>query len=220
MDSPLFNPNMPTNPTPQVSSNPVKNSFNKLKDSIRNHKKLTAALAVIFILTIAFLAYYQVKKSSQTTQTNLPNQNAFFDPNSSSINLISPKTTYSLNEKIKISVIANSQDIPVTAFDILIGYDSNYLDIAGHEAPLASNFMYFGQNDTKVMRIAAVLKPDINAQAFKDIDLADLSLSPKKAGKTTLKLFYAPNSVSDSNLINSASQDILGSAKGIEIEIK
>lgn len=192
---------------------------------IKSHKRLTLAIiAGIFLLIIIIIALFQTIKSRFFPEVKTPEQTAI-QPQASSafanMTIKSPKTIYPLSEKIPLSVTANSGGTQIRGFDILLEYDPQFLILTERKPPPLTDFLYFGKNTDSAISISAVQKPDLtNPNVFDTATLAELEFTPKKTGKTSIKIIYAPNSTNESNLINPESRDILGSAQGLELTIQ
>lgn len=209
-------------PTAPIINPPL---FQKVMDWVKNHKKLLlVALAGVFLFAILIFSIFQAFKSrlfpdktppGQVTQTPEQNQNT------ASMQIQTPKDAFSLNEKVLIKVLASSQSQPIRAFDVLIEFDPEFFSLTAKKSPTKPEFQYYGSNTGSLLQVTAVQKPDITAdQVFDNSALFEFEFTPKKAGKTTFKIIYAPNATNESNLINKESEDILGNAAGKEIVIQ
>lgn len=205
---------------------PPKSRFSGFIDSLKNRRKLILTLiAIIFLVgVLIFTAATEIQKrffpeSKPFELFNKPP--ALSVQNAPSILIKTKKKTYSLNEPIQFTAIADSQGQQVTGFDVLINFDSEYLSLSDKKSPGLKDFQYYGSNKDSIFQNSAVLKPDSTTpQIFKDQMLFEFEFIPKKKGKTELKILYTPGSTSDSNLINNQSVDILGNARGTEITIE
>ena len=194
-----------------------------LIDWLKSHKKLLITiLAIIFLLfSLFFFLYSSFKDRFLPSSNPTPPGGAAIELKPTSLmQLKTPKTTFSLNEKIPVTIVASSSDIPITAFDTTIEYDSEFLTLTKRNPPSLNSFEYYGKNSTTQIQVSAYLKPDQTPTKLDNTTLFDIEFTPKKAGKTTIKMIYMPNSPSDSNLLNDQSEDVLGSVKGVEITIE
>ncbi len=191
---------------------------------IKNHKKLLIVSgAVVFLFIFLIFTVFQIfkdrifKKTSQQTQVTATPKPA------SSLNLMiikSSKTTYSLSEKVSIKAIADSKGEPVSAFDVTIDFDPEFLSLTNKKSPTLPDFIYYGSNTGKILRVSAVQKPEsTKPQVFDNTTLFEFEFTPKKEGKTAFRTIFIPNATNDSNLIGTQSTDILDNAIGAEIEI-
>ncbi len=193
---------------------------------IAAHKKLTALIfAFIFLVIFVIFTIFQTVKNrffpslnpvTQTTENTSSGTNNF-----ATMLVNTPKNNYSLSEKIPVKIMGNSDEKAVTAFDILIEYDGQFLTLDERKPPPLSDFLYFGKNDQTTISVSAVLKPQSNAsQIFKGTILLELEFSPKKIGKTRINLIYSPGSTNESNLLDNKSTDVLSNVYGAEIDIQ
>lgn len=207
----------------QPTQNPITPSpLSKFLNWLRTHKKLTLTLTAIIFLLIALIYF------GSSTLQNLLNKNnsniQSYPENQTSLNssmlITSSKSTYSTSETIPVSIKASSAGISVTGFDTLIEYDPEFLTITKKDTPPLQDFIYYGQNTENLIQVSAVRKPDGNTlQTFDNTELFKIEFKPLKTGKTTLNIIYLPNATNDSNLIDGNSKDVLGSARGLEIQI-
>lgn len=193
-------------------------------DYIKSRKKLIlVVIAVVFLFIVLALTIFQIFKSRLfpvKNQTEESGQNINQNSNQSSMQIQTNKAAYSLSEKVLIKVVANSAGEVVRAFDVLIEYDPEFLSLTNKKSPALSDFTYYGSNSAKLLQVSAVQKPESKTQqVFADTSLFELEFTPKKAGKTSFKIVFVPNSTTESNLINEKSNDILTTASGTEIEI-
>lgn len=209
-------------PTAPIINPPL---FQKVMDWVKTHKKLLLVLvAGVFLFAILIFSIFQAFKD-RFLPTKAPEKSAIVtSPESTSqasMQIQTPKDTFSLSEKIPIKVTATSNGEAVRAFDVLIEFDPQFLSLNDKKSPTKPEFQYYGSNTGRLLQVTAVQKPDITAdQVFDNSALFEFEFTPKKTGKTTLKIIYAPNATNESNLIDKNSKDILGSASGKEIEIK
>ena len=208
-------------------NNPIPNQtkLQRITSWIKTHKKLIlVVIAVVFLFVVLGLTVFQVFKSKLFPAKNpsqQTGQNIDQKPNQSSMEIQTTKDTFSLNEKITIRVAASSAGEAIRAFDTLIEYDPEFLSLTNKKSPTQDKFQYYGSNTGRLIQLSAVQKQDITQdQTFDNTPLFEFEFTPKKKGKTTLKIIYAPNATNESNLINKESKDILGSARGKEITIE
>lgn len=205
----------------QPAQNPP-SKFSNFLSWLRTHKKLVATLAAIFFLLVA-LGYFGSKTIqnllNKTTSQNQITEQVQIDTTSSML-ITSPKTSYTLAEKIPVGVKASSSESLVTGFDVVIKYDPAFLTLSKRNSPPLTDFLYYGQNTDNLIQVSAVRKPNQNTlQTFNNSELFGFEFTPVKAGKTTLRIVYLPNSTSDSNILDNNSNDVLGSARGLELTI-
>lgn len=217
INQPLINPN-PT-PAPEIKA-PL---LTRITNWINMHRKLTLSiLAGFFLVIVLILVFFpsiknklfNLKNTSQTPTTNTSDVAEL-----GSIILTSSKNTFGMTEKIPVSVKGDTNNKAITAFDVVIEYDPEFLALTNRKTPL-QDFNYYGNNNNQSISVAAIQKPNSqSSQILKNTNLLDLEFTPKKPGKTTLKIVYSPNSTSDSNLLDGANKDILTIVRGMEITI-
>lgn len=192
---------------------------------IRTHKRITLVIIATVFLGV-FLAFtifqamknrlFPVKPPANQVQTSTNSKIS-----TGSMLIKSSKTSYSLSEKILISATANSGGDAVSAFDVVIEFDPEFLSLTTKKSPTLGDFSYFGSNSGKLLQITGVQKAESkNPQVFNGTKLFEFEFTPKKTGQTTFKIVFSPNATNESNLINTASLDVLNFATGATIEIK
>lgn len=226
MDNNLPNQNTSTGGLfrpPEMPSPIPSGKFSAFLTGLKSRKKLVLIIvAVIFLfIVLLYLSFGALKNKFfpdsdvKLPFTNPPVQNQF-----SSMKIQASKTSFAMSEKIPVSVVASSDGKAVTAFDTVIEYDPQFLTLTERKPPPLQDFSYFGKNSTTLISVSAVQKVDSTAQVkFDNTTLFELEFTPKKPGKTVLKIIYMPGSTSESNLIDSSSEDILSQAAGVEITI-
>lgn len=192
---------------------------------ISTRRKLTLAIiaGIFLFIFLIFIISQTVKNrffpSNQNNQTPPTRTEDSSSPATLEIQI--PKQSYSLKEKIPVSVVANSNGQAVRAFDILVEYDPGILVLTYKQPPELTDFLYFVKNTGTLLRVSGVQKPDSNSdQVFNNTVLTKFQFTPIKAGKSTIKLIYSPNLMNESNLLSKTSEDLLTRAIGAEIEIK
>jgi len=91
--------------------------------------------------------------------------------------------SYSVGQPIDISVIADSQDQDIVAFDMLMTYDKESFDEPIVKTPL-SGFSAFPFNKDTHLSVTAVQAPGFKERSiFKNTEILTLTFTPKKIGK-------------------------------------
>jgi len=217
----LVNPN----PSPVQPAQPIKeNLSSKIINTLRTRKKLVllGVVGLVLAISIIIFGFSTIKNrffpgpNSQSSQDDQSKATI----NSSSMLIKTTKSVFKQTEIIPVTVIASSGESAITAFDTVIEYDSEFLTVTKKNPPPLKEFDYYGKNDEQLIKVSAVRKVDGNStQTFNNTILFDIEFTPKKKGKTVLKIIYMPGATNDSSLLNSASQDILSRAQGLEITI-
>lgn len=213
-----MNSNPASNPLPKFG-NKISGFLNRLKS---NKKLALTVLAIIFLIAALIYFGFSSLKNRFLPNLNIPspfNQTSKLQLPSSMV-IKTTKVSFTLSEKIPVSVAASSNGESITGFDTVIEYDPQFLTISEKKKPPLDSFIYYGKNSESRVQVSAILKPDSTAsQKFDNTTLFDVEFTPKKAGKTTLKVISMPNSTSESNLLNGESKDILQTGRGVEITI-
>lgn len=191
---------------------------------IKKNKRLSIVIFAVFFLFLFLVLNLAVlvkritrPEDGKTPQSPNMLQNTSF----TTMSITTDKDQYSLSEKIVATIKANSPNEAIAGFDTLIQFDPSFLTLSNRRPPSLSNFDYYGQNSNNLISVAAVQKIDSNnEQKFSDTALFQVEFTPKKAGKTTLKVLFSPNATNESNLINKQSKDILTDVFNKEITIK
>lgn len=223
-----MNPNTPTPVTPIIPPTPappVKESLSsKIINTLRMRKKfvivgIAGLVLAVFVIMFGFSAIKNRFFPDPNSQSSIDDQSKT-TLNSSSMLIKTTKSVFNQTEIIPVSVIASSGSNAITAFDTVIEFDSEFLNLTKKNSPPLKEFDYYGKNEDKLIRVSAVRKVDGNTTpTFNNTILFDIEFTPKKKGKTTLKIINMPGATNDSNLLNSESQDILERTQGLEITI-
>lgn len=216
INQPLINPT----PTPEIKASPL----TRITNWVNTHRKLSLIILGGFLLAVVIIIMiFPTIKNSLFNQNQTPPTSSTNQEQSSelgSIILTSPKTTFPVTEKIPISVMGDTNGSPIAAFDIVIEYDPEFLTLTQQKNQPLQEFLYYSKGGEQIISVAAVQKPDSQTpQIFKNTTLFGMEFTPKKPGKTVLKMVYSPNSTSDSNLLDPANKDILSIVRGMEIII-
>ena len=212
------------NPNPQPVLNPTAPQPSGFLSRIKGRKKLLLTIiAIIFLLGV--LIFYGIS----VLKNNFFSRMGALPPSSipasevslpSSMQIKTAKTSFTLSEKIPVSVVGNSSGNAITAFDAVIEYDPQFLTISEKKKPPLGDFIYYGKNTNTLISVSGVQKAESNTLLKLDnTTLFELEFTPKKAGKTVLKIIYMPGSAGESNLIDSSSRDILSQTTGVEMTI-
>jgi hypothetical protein len=222
MDNTLYNP---TTPISETQGGGFKNKLLSVFNWIKSHKKI-----VIVIIGALFLAGFLIFTGFNLIKSRLIPGNKTSAPagsigqnanNLSSISIKTSKDAYSLSENILITAIANSNNQSVRGFDVLIEYDPQFLTLTNRKSRTQNDFIYYGSNTGKLLQVSAVQKPESGKDIkFNANALFEFEFKPKKTGKTSFKMVFAPKATNETNLIDKNSKDILTQVYGKEIEIK
>ena len=225
-------PNPPVTPPPSPAPNlqPAQNPITPSKSTLLFHalyvhkKLILTILAIILLLGIIFfLSFNAIKDRFFPGGTNPLSQlgsTGDASLNNVSMFITTAKTSYAVSETIPVSIKATTGEAAITAFDAVIEYDPEFLTLSKRNPPPLKEFTYYGQNTDTLISVSAIQKPDSETRVkFDKTTLFDLEFTPKKTGKTVLKVIYFPNSTSESNLLNPDSKDILGNVRALEVTI-
>jgi len=213
--------------TPPPTSLPKQNLMSRISDLwiwSKTHKRaVLVAIAIIFLFIIIIFSVFETLRErffpSKDNQAQNQSDNQNF---SASMRINTNKDSYTVNEKVIVTISAHSQEQAVAAFDVLLEFDPEYLSLTTQRKPLLSEYMYFYNSFSESsIQIAAVQQgKDISDQIFTDTALFEFEFTIKKAGTTDISLIYDRQSNNESNLLNSESVDMLSNVYGKRIEIK
>ncbi|MDO8570132.1 MAG: cohesin domain-containing protein [Candidatus Daviesbacteria bacterium] len=138
-----------------------------------------------------------------------------------SITLTAPKASFSVGEKIPVSI--NIDSIKATdGADIIISYDPKLLTVSG---PVEVEKMYDDyplnvfDNATGKISVSGI-SSNPNGKVAKGV-LGTVILEAKAPGKTQISVDFIKDSTTDSNIIETkTSKELLGKVGNLEVEIK
>ncbi len=220
---------VPTTPSPdQPGISPLQKYLDRISNIFawaKTHKReVLVAIAVVFLFVIIIFSIYATFKERlfPSKDTQQENKNADTKTFNSSMKLTTNKDSYSISEKVLVTISANSEGQAVRAFDALFVFDPEYVSLTTQRKPLLPDFMYYYNafSESSVQISAVQQGKDLSDQIFKDTSLFQFELTIKKVGSTTLGLSFDKQSTDESNLLNSESVDMLSTVKGAKIEIK
>lgn len=130
------------------------------------------------------------------------------------------KTSYSVGETITIVVTADSNNKPITGYDVVLPYEESVLTYKGNSS-LDARYQVFGNVKNGNVYITGVKKLSINEPVvFIATPLVEIHFLTEKAGSVTFAPSIVPQSKSDSNLIDDQNKEVLGKAVPLTIEIR
>lgn len=225
MDDNLYKPNTSSVSQPGQSyySVPPINPgrFARIIQWIKQHKKIVFVAINVLLVTGLWLLFYPNIKNRFFPSPNQSNSQI----NQQQADLpalmeVKPaKNEFRVNEAVKVSVYASSDNQLISGFDAVFIYDPEFLVPLKKNPPTLNDFEYASTTAPGTFRTIGVRKADSALAPFKESLLFEIEFSAKKPGKTSLDLMFSPNRTNDSNLINGESKDILGDVRGAEIEI-
>jgi len=130
------------------------------------------------------------------------------------------KNTYRVGEVITIVVIADSNNKSITGYDVVLPYEASTLTYKGN-TNLDARYQVFGSGKNGNVYITGVKKLSISEPVvFAKIPLVEINFMAQKVGTVVLTPKAAPQSKTDSNLIDDQNEEVLGKTVPLTIEIQ
>lgn len=136
----------------------------------------------------------------------------------------SKKTTYVKGDIVTMTVTADSKGDSITGYDAVLRYDPTVLKLNKVLSMVEGMDLYqtdipaevAGFNDLVITGIQSISQKD--AYVFANTPLVEVSFSVLKAGDASVQMVYSPNHTTDSNLMNTQTQDILSNVQGVTLQ--
>lgn len=188
----------------------------------QNKTILTMVVFLAFLIVIFIVIGLFSKKNPKLTETgnNLSPTQTITEKGSLILKTKDNKTSYSLNETITLVVYADSNQKPITGYDVVLNYDQGLALYKG-KTNLEERYQVFDQAKANKIFLTGVKNPIIkDLIVLTNTPIVELSFQPQKAGNINFNLDFQPGSKTDSNLIDNANQEVLGKAEGLTLTVK
>ncbi len=127
------------------------------------------------------------------------------------------ETVVSQKNPITLYVYADSDNQPITGYDVILNYDSTKVEFVNHKN-LQLDFQVFTKKDKDKLSITGIKNLNSTTPTvFTDSSLVELTFQPQKTGQVDFSIEYTPDSKKDSNLITDKTTEILGKVEGIKL---
>ncbi|KXK11179.1 MAG: Cohesin domain protein [Microgenomates bacterium OLB23] len=134
------------------------------------------------------------------------------------------KQSYRKGDIVTMTVTADSKGDKITGYDAVLRYDPSVLKVHNVLSLVEGMDIYqtdipaeaTGYNDLVVTGIQSISQPE--PYVFAQSPLVEVSFSVLKAGNASVELVFSPNHTTDSNLMNTQTQDILSSVQGVTLQ--
>lgn len=195
----------------------------------QNHNK--RFLTIIFaLLSVAFLVLIfsvmirlrNVTPPTQppiTTQVSPTEAPVAKEKGSLTLKAKSNETFVSQKKPLTLYVYADSDNQPITGYDVILNYDSSLVNFINHKN-LQPDFQIFTKKEKDRLVITGI--KNLNSATptvFADSSLIELTFQPQKTGQVNFSIEYTPDSKKDSNLITDKTAEVLGKVEGIKFNI-
>lgn len=193
---------------------------------MKNKKKteLTLVLAGIFFLLLMLISFSWVKN---LTKKNLPEkmtQKIVITPTPvhlGSMKLVtsSQKEIYAKNEQVRVVAYADSHNIPVGGYDIVLNFDPKKTEFIDSQN-LVEDFQVFVSEKDGAIHLTSIKKKEVTTSiVFKDTPLVEFIFKPKSAEPIDFSIGFNQGASTDSNLLSEDVTDILTDVEGTSIFI-
>jgi len=185
-------------------------------------------LVVVLIVVIASFARGQIKLKG--LQKNSTQQTSTEDPNRVVTGLLglsqkNGEKAVSRGVPVTFFLYADSKGQDITGYDAVLQYDTTKLEFKEVKSLIEGVDLY-ETNDEVSTASSDLVITGVKGLAydgslvFNNTALAEVTFTPLVSGETIISFMYEPGSSSDSNLIDSKSQDILSDVMGIQVTVR
>jgi len=185
-------------------------------------------LVVVFII-IAFMSFSSSKKAalvttqtpSNVTTTNRNTPSVAKQKISATLSLVltEPKKVYKVHDLITFTIVGDSADQQVRGYDAAFKFDPTRVSFVSDKNLLPSLQYMRRIRGNWILITSTQPIGKTNAISFSKTKLTDITFKATAAGAAYFPMSYIPDSYNDSNLIDTASNDMLSSATGIVVQI-
>ena len=136
------------------------------------------------------------------------------------------KATFKRGETVSFIISADSKGDTITGYDAVLRYDPQLLTFSKATSLVEGMDLFQTDEPSEVSGKSELVVTAIQSISQKDpfifsrTPLAEVSFVVKKAGTVPVEMVFAPGHTTDSNLMNTQTQDILSSVAGITIETR
>jgi hypothetical protein len=209
----------------------LKNTFLQLFGDRRIVVLVGAGLLLVVVLFILSATLFNQKfgdpsgkrgkgtdaKKSQATSPDLKKLQET-KPGRMSIKLKDGRSSFKVGETITFFLSIDSAGIPVVGFDGAVSFNSGLVSFQ-NQKNLLKDYKHFRRATNEWVLLTAVRDIDKKASKFDGTSVMEFSFKAEKEGNTIFNLSLVPGSFQDSNLVNEASEDILGDVTGVGVRI-
>lgn len=204
-----------------------------MDNEINQNKSLIYIVPAIIIVLLVGVIFFinrqsrlQIEKGGANDQGELTLQptemvSQSVEKGTLTLSVKEPKTFFSVGDIITLTVTANSDEKPITGYDIVIPFDSSTISYKGSTS-LKTEYRIFGNTKEGKTYITGIKQLSVKEPiVFANTQIAELTFTLLKPGTIMLTPeFIAEGNTTDSNLITDTSAEILGQAKGVSVVVK
>lgn len=194
---------------------------NETIDSPRPNLLKPALFLLVLILVIFIASQKLLNKTEIQTETKSDLSQKGKEAKGS-LTLVSDedKTSYNSGEKMILIVEADTKSHPISAFDIVLNYDNNFVNYVSAKS-LVGDFQIVSVNRNNKVTITGFKKGGAKGPvAFDKARIVEVVFSAKGAGKADFSLSFVPGRTTTSNLVDEAGMQRLGKVKGFNALVK
>ncbi len=127
--------------------------------------------------------------------------------------------SYTIGQPITVQVYGDSADEEITGYDLVLQFDPKIVKYTANKAQFA-DFQSFVAQKEGAVSITAVKKLNaITPSVFKNSLVHEFTFQAVAPGNTSITFDYVPGSKKESNLMNTKSEDILGSMTAVPVSV-
>lgn len=197
--------------------------MDNLKKIVSGPKIVFVILGVILLVELVYVVRTLVLTTPPPSAQKTNIQSSLVHSSVAKISLKTPKTSFTVNEVIPVSVMVDTAAQTTSGVDLIIHYDPKILEASSaglvkgkifDEYPLVSVDISKG-----VISISGV--SSLNKSFNGEGQFAQISLKAKASGKTSLTIDFKKGSTTASNIVeSSSSKNIIEAVDNLELNIQ
>lgn len=213
----------------------IKNTFSHGKTIVQSDKRLLLLLIICIILLLLFfvaaIAYFSGKTTqtittSQPPEVGAPSRQSFQPatakktiPTRLSLQVRGNKKSFHVGDEIVFLVVGDTGGQAIRGYDAVFRFDKNIVSYAS-EKDLFPTFAYVIRPRGSWIMISGEQKIESQKDTvLKNRNLMEIRFKAEKAGVAYFPMSFVVDRLSDSNLIDTKSNDILTSVSGVIVQI-
>lgn len=208
--------------------NSKKSKMTEKKDQHTDHEKqrhisrlIIIVIAVLIAAGFVVLAYRtKLMEMKGVPSISKPDKEATQDAQATIVLQTADQgSVYADGEEITILVIIDSKGSAVTGYDLVIAQLPEQLGFLKAESLVDGFEMHPVQQNARLSVTGVKAFGDATEYTFDSIPVAQLSFVAQGQGPASLDLKFEPGDTTDTNLVGTGTNDILGGAFGVDIRI-
>lgn len=135
------------------------------------------------------------------------------------------KPSYRKGDLVTITITADSKGDRITGYDAVLRYDPTLLKLDKVTSLAEGMDLYQTSTPSEIAGLQDLVVTGIQSISqeepylFAQTPIAEVTFSLLKSGTASIDMVFSPNHTTDSNLMNTQTQDILSNVQGMSLQI-